>query len=186
LNFTYNAPASEHRGIEASADVALAPGWRWTASYLLNNQVYTDYDELLSGATSAVSRAGNKIPGVSPTEISTRLGYDHPAGLLKGLGTYIEYEWHDGFYMENANLLKAPGYELVNLNVHYTKDFASGPVRSLMAYFEIRNLFDKTYISSANNITDRVNYTADDLAGIAGSIYAGAPRTYYGGMKVRF
>lgn len=186
LNFTYNAPASEHRGIEASADVALAPGWRWTASYLFNDQVYTDYDELLSGATSAVSRAGNKIPGVSPNEVSTRLAYDQPAGPFKGLGTYVEYEWHDGFYMENANLLTAPGYQLVNLNVHYTKEFTRGPVRSLMTYFEIRNLFDKAYISSANSITDRVGYTADELAGISGSIYAGAPRTYYGGMKVRF
>ena len=88
--------------------------------------------------------------------------------------------------MENANLLKAPGYDLVNWNIHYTKDFERGPIRSLMTYFEIRNLFDETYISSANNITDRVNFTAGDLAGIAGSIYAGAPRTYYGGMKVRF
>lgn len=186
MNYTFNAPASEHRGIEAAADVALAPGWRWTASYLFNDQIYTDYDELVSGATEAVSRAGNKIPGVSPNEVTTRLGYDQPEGPFKGLGTYIEYEWHDGFYMENANLLTAPGYQLVNVNVHYTKDFDAGPIRSLMAYFEIRNIFDETYISAANNISDRAGYTADDLAGIAGSIYAGAPRTYYGGMKMRF
>ncbi|HVZ05007.1 TonB-dependent receptor [Hyphomicrobium sp.] len=186
MNFTFNAPASEHRGIEAAANVIFGEGWRWTASYLFNDQVYTDYDELVSGASEAVSRAGNKIPGVSPGEVTTRLSYDQPDGPFRGLGTYVEYEWHDGFYMENANLLTAPGYQLVNLNVHYTKDFDTGPVRSLMAYFEIRNLFDETYISAANNISDRAGYTADDLAGIAGSIYAGAPRTYYGGMKVRF
>lgn len=55
-----------------------------------------------------------------------------------------------------------------------------------MAYFEIRNLFDETYVSSANNITDKYGSTAETLAQTAGSIYAGAPRTYYGGMKVRF
>jgi len=186
MNYSFNAPASEHRGIEAFADVALAPGWRLTASYLFNDQVYTDYNELLSGAETAVSRAGNKIPGVSPNEVTTRLSYDYRDGPLKGVGTYVEYEWHDSFYMENANLLKAPGYDLVNWNIHYTKDFGTGPIRSLMTYFEIRNLFDETYVSSANNITDRVNFTADDLAGVAGSIYAGSPRTYYGGMKVRF
>ena len=27
--------------------------------------------------------------------------------------------------MDNANLLKAPGYELVNLNVHYKTDLVS-------------------------------------------------------------
>jgi iron complex outermembrane receptor protein len=52
-----------------------------------------------------------------------------------------------------------------------------------MAYFEIRNVFDETYISSANNITD-----AADPASLAdaSSIYAGAPRCYYAGMRVRF
>ncbi len=28
--------------------------------------------------------------------------------------------------MDNANLLKAPGYELVNLNVHYKTDLVTG------------------------------------------------------------
>ena len=88
--------------------------------------------------------------------------------------------------MENANLLTAPGYELVNVNIHYNKDFSSGPIRSLMTYFEIKNIFDETYVASANNITDRVGYDSAGLAGISGSIYAGNPRTYYGGMKVKF
>ena len=68
-------------------------------------------------------------------------------GTYKGWGAYAEYQWHDGFYMENANLLEAPGYDTVDLNVHYATEFSSGPVRSLLAYFEIRNVFDETYIA---------------------------------------
>lgn len=185
-SFSYNAPASEHRGIEAQADIALGRGFRLTAAYTLDDQIYTDYSELLSGATKAANRAGNKIPGVAPNEASARLSYDVPSGPYKGVGSYVEYEWHDSFFMENANLLKAPGYELVNVNVHYNKDFSSGPIRSLVAYFEIENVFDETYVASANNISDKVGSTADTLATTAGSIYAGAPRTYYGGMKLRF
>ncbi|MET1046099.1 MAG: TonB-dependent receptor [Hyphomicrobium sp.] len=196
-NFTFNAPASEHRGIEASADVALGSGWRLTASYILDNQIYTDYTESLTGVLPGApagtpsglhsfDRNGNRIPGVSPNEVTTRLSYDVPAGPFKGVGTFAEYEWHDSFFMENANLLKAPGYELVNLNVHYNKDFTSGPIRSLMAYFEIKNVFDETYISAANNISDRTDSTPASLANVSGSIYAGAPRTYYGGMKLKF
>lgn len=186
-NFTFNAPASEHRGVEVAADFALADGLRLTASYIHNDQYYTDYAEMLSGATKAESRDGNRIPGVSPNEFTARLSYDLPVGPFKGIGAFAEYEWHDGFFMENANLLKAPGYQLVNLNVHYNKEFSSGPVRSLMTYFEIRNLFDETYISSANNITDRVDSTATTLAETGtNSIYAGAPRTFFTGMKVRF
>ena len=131
-------------------------------------------------------RAGNKIPGVSPHELTARLSYDAQDGTYKGWGAYAEYQWHDGFYMENANLLEAPGYDTVDLNVHYATEFSSGPVRSLLAYFEIRNVFDETYIASANNITDTVTSTPATLANASGSIYAGAPRTYYAGMKVRF
>ncbi len=185
-NFSFNAPASEHRGIEASANIALGHGFKLTASYTFDDQIYTDYAERLSGATAAVSRDGNKIPGVAPNEVSTRLSYDVPAGAFKGVGAYAEYEWHDSFFMENANLLKAPGYDLVNLNVHYNKDLSGGPIKSLMAYFEVQNVFNETYIASANNITDRVGAGADDLAAISGSIYAGAPRTYYGGIKLKF
>ncbi len=196
-NFTFNAPASEHRGIEASADAALGNGWRLTASYIFDNQIYTDYTENLTGTLPhdppgtpsklhSFNRDGNRIPGVSPNEVTTRLSYDVPDGPLKGAGAFAEYEWHDGFFMENANLLTAPGYELVNVNVHYSKDFSSGPIKSLLAYFEIRNVFDETYISAANNISDKTDSTAASLADVSGSIYAGAPRTYYGGMKLRF
>jgi iron complex outermembrane receptor protein len=88
--------------------------------------------------------------------------------------------------MENANLLWAPGYETVDVNVHYERTLNWGPIKSFMAYFEVRNVLDEVYIASANNITDKVGSTASTLADAVGSIYAGAPRTYYGGMKVRF
>ena len=46
--------------------------------------------------------------------------------------------------MDNANLLKAPGYELVNLNLHYTTDLQSDYLKSLFhLFFEVRNVFDK-------------------------------------------
>lgn len=186
-NFSFNAPASEHRGIEASANIALGHGFKLTGTYTFDDQIYTDYAEVLSGAASAVSRDGNKIPGVSPNEATARLSYDVPNGPWKGVGSYIEYEWHDSFFMENANLLKAPGYELVNVNVHYNKELYGGPIKSLTAYFEIQNVFDETYIAAANNITDKIGSTAATLADTGGaSIYSGAPRTYYGGMKLRF
>jgi iron complex outermembrane receptor protein len=185
-NFTFNAPASEHRGIEVAANIAITDRLRLTAAYLYNNQIYTDYDEVLAGDPTPISRDGNQIPGVSSNELTARVSYDVPNGTYKGVGAYAEYQWHDGFYMENANLLRAPGYDTIDVNMHYEKTVSWGPVRSFMAYFEIRNLLDETYIASANNITDKVGSTPDSLADAPNSIYAGAPRTYYAGMKVRF
>ena len=81
-----------------------------------------------------INRVGNKIPGISPNELTARLGYDETMGPLKGLGGFVEVILKDSFYMENANFLKAPGYELVNLNVHYKTDLTSESLKSLSLF----------------------------------------------------
>lgn len=192
-SFTFNAPRSEHRGVELAADWKFYPGWRFMAAYTYLDEVYTEYTEKLTSApnTFSFNRAGNKIPGISPNELTARIGYDEMFGRLAGLGAFVEVQWRDSFYMDNANLLKAPGYELVNLNVHYKTDLASDTFKALSLYFEIRNLFNRTYVASANNISDAVNSggvqnSASVLANTTGSIYAGSPRAFVAGMKVAF
>lgn len=193
LTYTFNAPKSEHRGIEIALDWRPAAGWRLFASYTYDNQIYTDYaEQLTTGTKTAVfNRVGNYIPGVAPNELTARIGYDQPTGRLAGLGGHVEYIWQEGFFMENANLLKAPGYNLVNVNVHYDRPINSGYIKGVLFYFEVRNLFDRTWLASANNITDTLNSAGQQniagvLANSGGSIYAGAPRTFFGGMKMRF
>jgi iron complex outermembrane receptor protein len=191
-SFTFNAPKSEHRGVELAADWKFYPGWRFTAAYTYLDEVYTEYTEnLVNGATFSFNRAGNKIPGISPHELTARLGYDQMWGPLAGLGAFVEVQWKDSFYMDNANLLKAPGYELVNLNVHYSTDLKSDYFKSLSMYAEIRNVFDRTYVASANNIGNSVTAAgiqnaASVLANTTNSIYAGSPRAFVAGIKLAF
>ncbi|KRR00564.1 TonB-dependent receptor family protein [Bradyrhizobium valentinum] len=191
-SFTFNAPKSEHRGVELAADWKFHPGWRFTAAYTYLDEVYTEYTEnIVNGATFSFNRAGNKIPGISPNELTARLGYDQMWGPLAGLGAFVEVQWKDSFYMDNANLLKAPGYELVNLNVHYNTDLVSDYFKSLSMYVEVRNVFDRTYVASANNIANSVTTAgapnlANVLANTTGSIYAGSPRAFIAGMKLAF
>lgn len=190
--YTFNAPRSEHRGIELAADWKFYPGWRFMAAYTYLDEVYTEYVEnITNGAVFSFNRAGNKIPGISPNELTARIGYDEFAGPLAGLGGFVELQWKDSFYMDNANLLKAPGYELVNVNVHYKADLVSDTFRSLNLFLEVRNVFDRTYVASANNIANTVTAVglqnpASALANTTGSIYAGSPRTFVAGMKVAF
>jgi iron complex outermembrane receptor protein len=87
--------------------------------------------------------------------------------------------------MDNANLLKVPGYELVNLNVHYKTELSSDVFRTLNLFFEVRNVFDRTYIASANNLSNAVSGGVQGLA-TSGTIYAGSPRAFVAGMKVAF
>ena len=191
-SYTFNAPRSEHRGVELAADWKFYPGWRFSAAYTYLDEIYTEYTEnIVNGAVFSFNRAGNKIPGISPNELTTRLGYDEFSGPLAGLGAFVEVQWKDSFYMDNANLLKAPGYELVNLNVHYKTDLVSDYFRALNLYLEVRNVFDRTYVASANNIGNSVTALgvqnpATILASTTGLIYAGSPRAFVAGMKVAF
>lgn len=192
ITYSFNAPRSEHRGVELAADWKFYPGWRLMAAYTYLDEVYTEYVEnITNGAVFSFNRAGNKIPGISPNELTARIGYDEFAGALAGLGGFVEVQWKDSFYMDNANLLKAPGYELVNVNVHYKTELVSESFRSLNLFLEVRNVFDSTYVASANNITNSVTAAglqnpASMLANTKGSIYAGSPRTFVAGMKVAF
>jgi iron complex outermembrane receptor protein len=192
VTYSFNAPRSEHRGVELAADWKFYPGWRFMAAYTYLDEVYTEYVEnITNGAVFSFNRVGNKIPGISPNELTARIGYDEFSGPLTGLGGFVEIQWKDSFYMDNANLLKAPGYELVNANVHYKTDLVSDTFKSLNLFLEIRNVFDRTYVASANNITNTVTGVglpnpASVLANTTGSIYAGSPRTFVAGMKVAF
>jgi iron complex outermembrane receptor protein len=192
ISYTFNAPRSEHRGVELAADWKFYPGWRFTAAYTYLDEVYTTYVEnITNGTVFSFNRAGNKIPGISPNELTARLGYDEMSGPLAGLGAFVEVQWKDSFYMDNANLLKAPGYELVNLNMHYKTDLASDYFKTLSLYLEMRNVLDRTYVASANNIGNSVTALgiqnpASILANTTGSIYAGSPRAFVAGMKVAF
>ncbi|GJE25209.1 TonB-dependent receptor family protein [Methylobacterium organophilum] len=194
LSYTFNAPASEHRGIEFGAEWLFGEGWRGTLAYTFDDQFYTDYVEQLSAGAAPVrfDRAGHAIPGVPAHQLLARIGYDVPAGPLAGLGAFAETIVQDGYYLDNANLLRVPGYAIVNLNIHYSRLLPAGYAKRIDLYGEVRNVFDTTYIASANPLANSLNATTglqngrDVLAATSGSIYAGAPRTFVAGMKLSF
>ncbi|WP_375275099.1 TonB-dependent receptor family protein [Methylorubrum thiocyanatum] len=194
LNYTFNAPASEHRGIEVGADWAFAPGWNGRLAYTFDNQVYTDYVEQISAGsvTAQFDRAGRRIPGVPAHQLLARVGYDVPAGPLAGLGGFAEVVAQDGYFVDNANFLKVPGFAILNLNVHYAAPLPNGAAKRIDLYAELRNVLDATYVGSANPLANTINATTGAqngravLAGTTGSIFAGPPRTFVAGMKLSF
>jgi iron complex outermembrane receptor protein len=196
-SYTFNAPHSEHRGLEVGLDwkplPTALPGARLYVAYLLDDQIYTRYAErLTSGAVSAVfNRDGNHIPGVTPNFGDVRLIYDQPIGRLQGVGGFIEAVARDGYQLDNANLLKAPGYVLLNGELHYDPPAGRGEISRLRFYLDVQNLLDQTYIGTASNITDTLTAGgaqtgAAGLSNTTGSIYAGTPRSVFGGVRVKF
>lgn len=196
-SYTFNAPASQHRGIVLGVEwkplPTMLPGGRIKLSYTYDNQVYTNYTEVLSNSTvsRSFSRKGNYIPGVIPNFLNARFLYDQPDGVLEGLGGYAEVTWRDSYWLDNANRLKAPGYALLNLEVHYNPPTRLGWAHRLHWYFEVQNVANQTYIAGATNISDSLQSngqqaTARMLMNSTGSIYAGSPRAYFGGVRIRF
>lgn len=197
-SYTFNAPASAHRGMQLGLNTRPLPnrlrGVRILASYLLDAQVYSTYSELLTAGTKAVTfnREGDRIPGVIPNSFNGRFIYDQLSGRLVGLGGYFETNLQDGYYMDNANLLKASGTTLFNLNLHYDPPADHGWLSRVHFYYEIQNLASRSYIASANNITDSLSATTGSengaavLANNTGSIWAGVPRASFGGFRVKF
>lgn len=201
LSFTTNAPRSEHRGVELGLRwtplPAALPGGYLQADYSYDDQRYTQFSErLTSGAVSgAFDRAGNRIPGVIPHFADVRVGYDQHGGALAGLGGFAEVGLRSHYFIDNGNLLTVPGYTLVNLNLHYdpAKGKGGGGWWSRLSFFaSVQNLTDRTYIGSASIIADSLDAgsgranPAAVLMTTTGSIYAGQPRTVYGGVKARF
>lgn len=194
LGYTFNAPKSEHRGVEMAADWRFLPDWKFSTAYTYNNQIYTDYAERLSagGQSRVFDRKGNRIPGVEPNFVTARVGYDASVGALQGFGGFIEMNWRDSFFIDNANLAEAPSYELVNLNLHYNPRLAFGFLHGVNLFFEVDNLFDREWVASANNVANSISSvdgTQNNAASVeaaTGSIYAGAPRTFIAGMRLKF
>lgn len=197
-SYTFNAPHSEHRGVEVGLDwrplPAVLPGARLYVSYLYDNQVYTTYVErLTSGAVSAsFDRSGNRIPGVTPSFGTARLIYNQPTGALRGLGGFVEATGRDAYPLDNANLIQAPGYVLMNVDLHYDPPPELGLISRVRFYIAVQNLLDQRYIGSASNITNSLNAATGAqnplsvLESATGSIYAGAPRSVFGGVRVKF
>lgn len=171
-------------------------GWRVLGNYTYNNQIFTDFTEVLAakGQSAFFDRAGYRIPGVAPHELTARLGYDAPYGEFKGLGAYVEYLYKSNYFLENGNVLTIPSYGLVNVNAHWDRDLNWGWLKSAGVYFEVRNVGDRHWVASANNIQNSatlvngvlVQNPYATMAGSTGSIYAGNPRLIQGGVKFKF
>jgi len=189
-SFTSNAPNAEHRGIEAELVWRPFAGAKVSTSYTFNDHIYTNFTEKICSSTVCKSfdRSGNKIPGVERHILNARLAYDtsHYSEWWRGVGGWIEVNWLDDFYVNNSNTLKTLPYQLVNLNLHYDREVTVPFVRSLSAFFEIQNLFDATYIASANVVADALSDTPANLATSKQAFFAGQPRSYFAGLKLRF
>ncbi|WP_246659887.1 MULTISPECIES: TonB-dependent receptor domain-containing protein [Methylosinus] len=203
VSFQTNVPASIHRGVEANVDWRPFDGWRLIAAYTFNDQIFTDFQDYLTGDINFLTgqpktkvyynRSGNKIPNVAPHTLTTRVGYDQPTGDFKGLGAYVEYVFRSAYTIDNANLTSIPSSGVVNVNLHYNRDIADSFVKNMEVFFDIKNIFDRTYVGGSFVMTNSLvagttiqTPAAFLLTGQGAGIMAGQPRAFTGGVKFKF
>jgi outer membrane receptor protein involved in Fe transport len=124
-----------------------------------------------------------RIPGFNARALGRGWGDDIQARLQNGIGKH-RFKTAGFWVSERANkkLGEAP-----------TKLRSLTSFCGLVMFFEVKNVLDRTYVASANNITDSINAATGlqnpgsvlTLTG-TGSIYAGAPRSFIGGLKLAF
>jgi iron complex outermembrane receptor protein len=184
-SFTTNAPASQHRGIEAAATLRPFAGTPWweglylSAAYTFNDHFYTDFTEVINGV--AFSRNGKQIPGVEPSFLNARLGYES----YFGLGGWLEVNYQDSYFVNNSNTLRAPSYNVLNLDLHYARDLKWAWLRRVEAFLDLQNLLNTTYIGSAVTVTDDVINSQASLANKQ-AFFSGSPRAVYGGLRLKY
>lgn len=199
-SYSQNIPSTLHRGVELNADWRPFEGWRLLLAYTFNNQFFTNFwDDLgtIGGRAVLYNRAGNRIPNVPAHTMTMRYGYDQPYGDLAGLGAYAEYIFKSDYTIDNANFTTLPSYSVVNLNTHYNHDITNFYFKNIELYFEVSNIFNRTYVSGAfvvgNTLlgntpiqTPLVWPTGGLVTAQGAGIIAGQPRAFTGGIKLKF
>jgi iron complex outermembrane receptor protein len=184
-SFTTNAPASEHRGVEVFAvlrpfpEVSGLEGLFLRTAYTYNDHFYTDFKELISGVS--FNRNGKQIPGVERSFLNARLGYESPWHV----GAWFEVNYVDDYFVNNSNTLSAPGYNVLNANIHYGRTFSGPFLRGFEVYLEGRNLADRTYIDSAIPVSDDLVTTQASLQAKQ-AFFTGPSRSVFAGMRFKF
>ena len=179
-SFAVNAKESQYRGIEL--------GWRWkpvdgfslTGAYTHMESKYVRFTDqfAVGGVTTQVNQSGHQVPAVEKNVLNMKAAYDHAAS---GFGGWVEGSWVDSFFVNNNNTLATPAYLLFNVNLHHKYQVLNNSfIKSVKAYFEVDNIFDKTYVALATPVADS---TLDANKQV---FWGGTGRGFYTGVTLGF
>lgn len=171
---TFNAGATVHQGVEASARVEVArnlsdadAGDGLSLFALWNHNDFRFEGDRVYGR--------NRIAGTPPDVLRFELRYARPhRGRLADVYLAPQLDWvPTGAWADQANTLRAPGYVLLGVEAGCTLP------GGLALFVEGRNLTDQAYVSDVSAITDARR--------VATSIfYPGDRRSVFAGVRHAF
>ncbi|KAB7727373.1 TonB-dependent receptor [Rudanella paleaurantiibacter] len=157
-----------HRGVELS--VTLKPSKNWLFRFGGTSALHRFEQFALSErAGDAVRNVdGREMPSAPRTVWNTELSY-YPQ-FLPNFRASVEWQHVSGWYQNQVNTVRYPGYDLLNGRVGYA-------FRGVEVFTNVLNLTNALYATNAsrgNNPTDRTTFTP------------AAPRTFVVGIQYNF
>jgi iron complex outermembrane receptor protein len=176
-SFAVNAPSSQYRGVEIAYDWRPITGWRFSGAYthVAANYIHFTDQFLQNGVLTSVVQNGKQVPNVVRDVLNFKEEYEHPSGW----GAWLQTQYWNSYFLNNANTVGAPAYWLFNANVHKNFELKSIPyVRFAKFYVELDNILNKTFVASGNVISDGTPDAQKTL------FFAGYGQAIYGGVTL--
>lgn len=156
--FYFSAGAVRRRGAELGVRVVTAPGVEMDFAVTGNDHRYTRYavDSVHYGRPGATADfAGNRVVGVPDVHGSAALRWAPP--FRRETELEVGMQWVDGFWADDANAVRVPGYALLNAGVGLRRPLRLPRGLSLRGSLRLENLLDERYVASAFLNPDVVN-----------------------------
>lgn len=127
------------QGVEATLAVQLTDAFGIEANGTVLRARFKDFGEVVGG--SVIDRAGNTPPGIPTKTANVSANWQFMEPLQARVsGRFVAPRWTD-----NANTLRVPGYEVVDIGLRWT-------ISERMAIDgRVSNLFDKVYSIGSNS-----------------------------------
>ena len=161
-----NAGTTRHRGIETATSLVLPRSLALRASYTHTNARFYEYSVTTGAGTTVYD--GNQVPGVAPNRLDATLSFQ-PRRFFMDWDTRAS----SAIPVNDANSERSPSYVIHGMRVG-ARDIAAAALR-IAPHVGVMNLFDRDY-----NTSVVVN-------AFGGRFYEpGPPRSFYGGMVLKF
>jgi iron complex outermembrane receptor protein len=148
--FYFSAGAVRRRGAELGVRVVTAPGVEMDLALAGSDHRYTRYavDSVHYGRPGATADfSGNRVVGVPDVHGSAAVRWV-PA-FRREAELELAMQWVDGFWADDANAVRVPGYALWSAGVGLRRPVRLPRGLTLRGSLRLENLLDERYVASA-------------------------------------
>ncbi len=148
--FYFTAGKTERSGLEFGAAVQLKQGLSLRGTFTYSDNKYVDYivDSVHYGKPGKFADySNNKVAGIPNLFYGT--GFTYSPDFLKEIFMSLELNGVGKYFVDDANKIEVPSYNLFNLSFGLTKNLKVTDYLGMRFFININNLTNEKYAASA-------------------------------------